>query len=76
MRQSHRDRVRGISETRVKHPGMRGVKRRNRVEDGERRGGERMGRDRGDVGGESGKMCDRQAARGGSPQCESTFKLV
>lgn len=40
MRQSHRDRVRGITETRVKHPGMRGVKRRNRVEDGERRRGE------------------------------------
>lgn len=62
MRQSHRDRVRGITETRVKHPGMRGVKRRNRVEDGREREGGKMGWDRGGgtSGGEDEKMFDRQ----------------
>lgn len=39
VRQSRRDAVRGITQTRVKHLGMRGVKRRNRVEEGERKGG-------------------------------------
>lgn len=37
VRQSRRDAVRGITQTRVKHLGMRGVKRRNRVEEGERK---------------------------------------
>lgn len=37
MRQSRRDGVRDISETHVNHHGRKGVKERNRVEEGERR---------------------------------------
>lgn len=38
MRQSRRDRVRDITETHVNHHGMSGVKERNRVKEGEKRG--------------------------------------
>lgn len=78
VRQSRRDAVRGITQTRVKHLGMRGVKRRNRVEEGERKkvGEDGMGRRwRGGVGvGRS--LTGRETAEGLHCLCESTFKHV
>lgn len=58
MRQSQRDGVRDISETHVNHHGRKGVKERNRVEEGERRTEDR--REVGRRGVQSGKAFDKE----------------